>query len=468
MGSALFEKDDSLVVPAPDTEPCPATADIPSGIPQGRRAGRESHPRPETVARYREALALYASTDMTAARICEQCGVPVGDFRAYLQRFHRDLLFARHGMECSAQQAQQTRLAGKRGQTPAAHAKYGEAIAACDQEAYLEFNVAQIARLFGLNGTALGNQLRRHYPDIVERRERERRLRGLADNQQRGVRPWCREQYAGAVELLRSTEMTIPEAAEACGVSMHGLSQHILFYHQDLLDQRFGMRQQAKACKRPGHMSGNGQRHEPQPETRERYREAERLYRETPMTVREIADSLGLNRYTLYGYFQTWCRDAAFARRGAEYREGASLSSTKHYLSSTAAKYAPAIERLRRSGLPTAQVAAEFGLHPECFREYLREHEPELCARQGMTRTENGRTVSRRSMEKYAEAIRLYETTDENLRSIALRLGLTYNSVGGFLRRNFPELIARRNGQAAAAPAVGMREERDETNDKGK
>ena len=128
-------------------------------------------------------------------------------------------------------------------------------------------------------------------------------------------------------------------------------------------------------------------------------------------------------------------------RRGAEYREGASLSQTKQYKKPTAAKYAPAIERLRAENRPTAEIAAEFGLHPECFRQYLKEHEPELYARQGMMRMENGRSISRRSMEKYAEAIRLYETTSEDLKSIARRLGIQYNSLGGFIRRNCPSLI---------------------------
>ncbi len=73
-----------------------------------------------------------------------------------------------------------------------------------------------------------------------------------------------------------------------------------------------------------------------------------------------------------------------------------------------------------------------------------REHEPELYARQGMTHLANGRTVSRRSMEKYAEAIRLYETTDESLKSIARRLNLTYNSLDGYVRRNHSDLIEHR------------------------
>ena len=63
-----------------------------------------------------------------------------------------------------------------------------------------------------------------------------------------------------------------------------------------------------------------------------------------------------------------------------------------------------------------------------------------------MMRAPNGRLVSRRSMERYGEAIRLYETTAESLKSIAGRLGLNYVSLGGFVRRNFPELVERRNG----------------------
>ena len=181
---------------------------------------RKRRPRPETEAKYREAVELYVATDLTTRQISERCGVPLGGFRSYLSRFHRELVFARHGVICSESQAAQQRLRGKRGQTSAAHAKYREAVAACDDEDYLELNVSQIARRFGLDGTGLANQLRRHYPDILERREQERRRRGLADNQQRGVRPWCREQYAGAVELLRTTEMTVPEAAEACGVPL--------------------------------------------------------------------------------------------------------------------------------------------------------------------------------------------------------------------------------------------------------
>lgn len=96
-------------------------------------------------------------------------------------------------------------------------------------------------------------------------------------------------------------------------------------------------------------------------------------------------------------------------------------------------------------GLPTAQVAAEFGLQPEAFRSYLKEHEPELYARKGMVRTDTGGAVSRRSMEKYSEAMHLYGTTTESVKSLARRFGFNDCSFGQFIRRNFPELVEKHN-----------------------
>lgn len=138
-------------------------------------------------------------------------------------------------------------------------------------------------------------------------------------------------------------------------------------------------------------MTGSGRRHEPTAESRERYREAVRLYRETSLTVKEISGSLGLNAYSFTSYLQRWHREDVFARRGAEYHEGARLCESKPYRKSAASKYAAAIARLRsEDARPTTELAAEFGLHPECFRQYLKEHEPALYARQGMMRAANG------------------------------------------------------------------------------
>ena len=53
---------------------------------------------------------------------------------------------------------------------------------------YIEYNVSQIAREFGLSGTNLGRQLRTHYPEVLESRERVRQRLGLDDGLPRGTR----------------------------------------------------------------------------------------------------------------------------------------------------------------------------------------------------------------------------------------------------------------------------------------
>lgn len=113
--------------------------------------------------------------------------------------------------------------AGK--QSVTAHEKYKEAVMACDSMEFIELNVSQVARKFNLDGTALANFMRIHYEDIPIRREKIRRRLGLNDKIHRGARKTSIEQYAEAVELYRTTDMTIPQVAEACRVSEKGFSQ---------------------------------------------------------------------------------------------------------------------------------------------------------------------------------------------------------------------------------------------------
>ena len=80
------------------------------------------------------------------------------------------------------------------------------------------------------------------------------------------------------------------------------------------------------------------------------------------------------------------------------------LRRERKRMKTVAAKYEKAIKSLKNNPRPVAKVAAEYGFNPEVFRDYLHKHEPELARQQGMMKTVNGKTVSRRSEEKYAEA----------------------------------------------------------------
>ena len=58
---------------------------------------------------------------------------------------------------------------------------------------------------------------------------------------------------------------------------------------------------------------------------------------------------------------------------------------------------------------------------------------------------ESGKKVKRRTFDKYAHAIELYRNSAEPLKSIANRLGLQYNSLSSYVRRNCREAVEAHN-----------------------
>ena len=184
----------------------------------------------------------------------------------------------------------------------------------------------------------------------------------------------------------------MPEVADSCGLSYTGLEQHLLFYHKDLVKRRIRIRKKALRRQRKGEITGRGTVHAPSPELVEKYAEAVHLYATTPMSAARIAGKTGVSKKGFYEHLQRWHLDLVCRRKNIPYEEGRLVdwSKVRKYNPATKAKYAEAIRRLKESGLPTAQVAAEFGLQPEAFRSYLKEHEPELYARKGMVRTDTG------------------------------------------------------------------------------
>ena len=397
--------------------------------------------------KYEEAVALYADTDMPLKAIAEKCDVAAGGLKSYLRRYWRELVLRRYQIPVDGKQPQEVKIIEAGKQNIHAHAKYKDAIAACDSLEYIDLNVSQIARKFELDGTALANFMRVHYSDTLVWREKVRRRLGINDNIHRGARQACMEQYAEAVELYRDTDLTLPEVAEQCEVSPSGLSQHLRFYHKETLKQKQKRRQtaQGETKKAFGELTGNGRTYKPSPKTEQKYAQALALYRDTALTMKEIVRQTGVPAEGFRFYLHKWHKDMVLERSGivGNLDEPIDLRSARVRMKTVAAKYEKAIESLKQQPRPIAKVAAEFGFNPEVFRDYLHKHEPELARLQGMMKTMNGKTVSRRSEEKYAEAIHLYETTTENLKSIAVRLGLTYNSLGGYIRRNYPEVIAR-------------------------
>lgn len=338
--------------------------------------------------RYEVAVTLYAETEKPIRTIAEECGESESALRAYLRRYWRELMLRRHGIEAEGKEAQEFSFYTPEGQSCLAHKKYKDAVVACDSIQYIDLNVSQVARKFGVDGTALANFIRVHYPDILIRREQFRQKLGINDNIHRGVRKVCKEQYAEAVELYRTTDMTVKEVAERCQVSAGGLLQHLRFYHHSLLQEKKESRKKAKLAgkKKRGELLGNGRKYNPLPATVQKYAEALALYRDTALTMKEIVKRTGVSAEGFRFYLHKWHRALVLERSGIIADEDAELNITRSRkrMKTVAAKYAEAIDSLWKHPQPVSHAAAEYGHHPEVFRDYLRKHEPELAAKLGL------------------------------------------------------------------------------------
>lgn len=393
--------------------------------------------------KYEEAVEMYADSKLPLCKIAVKCNVSLGGLGSYLRRYWRELILRRRGISYEGKDPKDIKIVSSGQPSIVSKAKYAEAVEACKSLEYIDLNVSQVARKFNVNGTALANYMRLHYEEIPIWRENVRRMLGIGDNVHRGVRPECEEQYVLAVEMYKSTDKTIPEIAEICQVSIGGLSQHMRFYHKEVIRKRKAERKAAKKNRIIGKICGNGQIHCPQQKTVEKYREALELYKNSNLIIKEIVRKTGVPLEEFRNYLRVWHRDLMLERRGGEKVDCKEvyidLAKTKCYLKSTAAKYGAAIDSMKNNLRPVTQVAAEYGLNADTFRSYLWEHEPDLVSQCGMVKNENGKYTSRQAMEKYAEAVRLYETTTTNLKSIAERLGVVYNSLSGYIRRNCPD-----------------------------
>lgn len=401
----------------------------------------------EAEKKYAEAVGLYASSGLPLVRVAEKFGMSPSALSEYIRKHHRKILLQRYGIVPDDSGLAAIKIRPPKGQSRQTHAKYKDAIAACGDMSYIEYNISQIAQIFQLNPTALASQLRVHYPDILPARERARQRLGLGDNKKRGPRKSSVDTYAKAVEMYRDSDLSIPEVADRCNVSMSGFSQFMRFYHQDVIAAKALRRKEAPAGRRvAGFLSGNGQLYGPKAETVEQYEKALGLYRDTDLSMKEIAARTGIPAAGFRFYLSQWHSADRLIHRGYVLTGDGEpdLARTKCFRKSARSKYAGAIESLRENPRDVARVAAEFGLHPEVFREYLKTHEPDLARERGMTTLPGGKTVKRSAYEKYRKAIEEISSTSESLKDIASRHGLIYNSLYSFVARNCPGEITRR------------------------
>lgn len=269
------------------------------------------------------------------------------------------------------------------GQHPETEAEYRDAIAACGNILYLDQPISAIARMYGLDQDCLSNQLKRHYPEIIPLRRELRIKMGFEKAGRYGLRASTVKSYSKAIEMLKDPSVTVREAAQACGVSFTGLQQHLLFYHKDIADAR--MMTRTDALFKPLVIGGNtakGGIRVPRPRALALYSPAVEMYKDTRLSIAEIARRCGVSSHNLSVYLQRWHRDLMEQRRERVRKELSEKKikekANKHPKGFSAKqKYEPTIA-LIKSGNSITEAARAQGVSAPNLRRWIKRNYPEI------------------------------------------------------------------------------------------
>ena len=343
------------------------------------------------------------------------------------------------------------------GQRSETRERYADAIQACGSIGYLEMTIAEIAHMFGHTDQCLRNQLKRHYPEMMKLREQLRERLGMNKRPIRGVSASTEAKYAPAIELLRTTDMTIHEVATRCGLSTTALQSHVLFNHRDLAQQRMSKRLNAIDKNATGGMSGTGRPNAPREATAALYAEALEMYRTTDLTVAEIALKCNVLAHSFQTYLQRWWRSDIAVReklrreRLEKQRREREEVGNRSRTALAAKKYTPAL-KLIEEGATYEEAAKALGLDADAENLYrwVQSNHPDVHRRERQNQVvvlPNGRECAKTSWAMFGEAVEAYLNTDESINQIAKRFDLRATSLGNFLRRKFPEAGERRRNK---------------------
>lgn len=350
------------------------------------------------------------------------------------------------------------------GQHPETEEMYSDAIRACVSIDNLQLTITDIARMYGVNPQCLFNQLKRHFPEIVPKREEMRiQLGYVKAGGNRGLRRATVNKYAPAVIMLRDTSLTVKEVAERCGVSYQGLQQHLLFYHKDIADSR--MLARVDSMLKPlktGETTGSGGHHRPRPETVSLYAPALELYRSTKLSVPEIAERCGVSAHNFESYLRKWYKDEMEKRRlwrEEKLKEKRELENARQKLTKAqkaGIKYSPAIEYLK-AGHTMAEAATALGVNVYNLSHWVKYNYPDVLemSKFGMMQLPSGKLVSRKKWEKY-EPVAEYMCShpSKSTAFVAEKFGVPVSSMSKHLSAHYPE-IWHRHCHACAAKAKG-------------
>lgn len=348
------------------------------------------------------------------------------------------------------------RYTARYGQHPETEALYHDAIQACRSLDALELTISEIARKYQLKPECLRNQLKRHFPEILPRREQVRDMLGYSRPGNRGLKKATIEKYAAAVHMLRDANITVRDAAQRCEVSYQGLQQHLLFYHKDIASSRMLYRADALLeavpfSLRKGAPSSNGGIRSPKPETVSYFAPAVKMYLETDLPLTHIASQCGVNAHAFSSYLKRWypedvkrrklAREAALAAKKKERSHRPDRSGVVR----ARQRYTPAIALLQE-GKTISQAAKELAVPIWDLSAWLKRNQPEILQQTnaGMFVLPSGQKTLRRTYQRFLPVAE-YMTThpSKSTKELSAKFNIPLSSLTKYISTYFPEQWGR-------------------------
>lgn len=211
--------------------------------------------RPETEARYRDAIVAFQSIDhltLTVSDIARLYGLEPECLRNQLKRHFPESIAARETLRAQLGY----RETANHGLKPVTVNRYAAAV---EMLRDTSLTVREVARRCGVSYQGLQQHLLFHHKDIAESRMLSRTDALLKPLQDRTVsptggarlpRPGTVALYAPALELYRSTDLPMTEIARRCGIAVHSFAGYLQRWHQEDMEKRRKERETIQSSKR--------------------------------------------------------------------------------------------------------------------------------------------------------------------------------------------------------------------------
>ena len=434
----------------------------------------------ETEAKYREAIfACYdiSYIQMTVSEVAHHFGVSPTGLGNQLRNHFPDLCDERENIRKRLGCANNIH----HGALPGSVAKYSKAVKMLDET---DLTVQEVAQICDVSPAGLRQHVIYYHKHIAERRHLLRvtlSKKGVligeknGINRYRGPKKETIEKYSPALELYRTTSLSLEEIALRTDVSLSGLRSYLHSWHKSDVVRRRGIEEYFS--EEDLRLIDSGERvveaKRYSPSTAEKYAPAMKMI-QGGASLSEAARCCGFPNTDNLRWYLRKHDSSLLAKAVAASRitlpEGTSCPVESWNL------FKDAVNDYVSTDEPLKSIARRYGLRHTSLRSFLGRNFPKAVALR--REKETGKTEQRKAdsqarkeacekrrkdrmgmtAAKYADSIAAFATGEKPLAQVAEEFGLNKSALGTYVRTHYPGLVENRRKVRAERVAEAARQ----------